>query len=102
MNDFLDKFKVQTRWAAIPNMENGYRLLCNHETCSLSCANLRNGRLSVTSVHGESRHSYVLSKKDMAFITTAFLDSLSKEELDTFTKIFNKISPEYILTAEEL
>lgn len=102
MSNFLDKFKLNTRWATIPDATSGYRLLCNHESCSLSCANLRDGKLSVTSVHGDYRHSYVLTKKDMAFLTTVFLNSLSKEDLETFTKIFNKTSPDFVLAVEEI
>lgn len=102
MNKFLDKFKLTTRWDSIPNYKNGYRLLCDQPSCSLSCANLRDGKFSVTSIHGEERHSYSLSKNDMAFATALFLNSLSKEELETFAKVFNKVSPLFVLNIEEL
>lgn len=86
--------KTQTRWDAIPQEADAFRLLCNQPVCSLSCANIRNGKLSITSIHGSERHSYVLTKKDMAFLTATFLAHLSKSELETFTKIFKSISDE--------
>ncbi len=85
---------LSTRWDVIPNGENAYRLLCSHPTCSLSCANLKNGKLSTTSVHGIERHSYELSKNDMCFLTLMFLISLTKQELDIFLSIYNDISSE--------
>jgi len=60
----------------------------------LSCANIRNGRLSITSIHGSERHSYALTKKDMAFLTAVFLSHLSKTELETFNRIFKSVSDE--------
>lgn len=102
MNNYIDRLKLQTRWDSIFNENESYRLLCNHPTCSLSCANLKKGRLAVTSIHGTDRHSYMLSKKDMAFLTALFLDSLSKEELETFSKVFGKISDAYVLNIEEI
>jgi hypothetical protein len=102
MNNYTDKLKLQTRWDTILNEKDSYRLLCNHATCSLSCANIRKGKLSVTSTHGAERHSYILSKKDMAFLTAMFLDSLSEEELKTYCKAFNKISTEFLLNVEKI
>lgn len=100
--DFLQKLKDKTRWDYIPNENSAYRLSCSHPVCSLSCANLRNGRLSTTSIHGEERHSYVFTKNDMAFSALEFLNSLSEKDLSTFCKMFSKLSPEYILNLEKL
>jgi len=94
---FLDKLKKDTRWDNIPSIPDGYRLLCNNPTCSLSCANIRDGRLSVTSVHGEERHSKTLTKKEMAFITALFLNSLSEYDLIAFTHIYNNLCPDATL-----
>lgn len=102
MSKLLEKIKDQTRWDTIPSMRNAYRLLCNHEVCSLSCANAKNGRLSITSVHGADRHSYTLTKKDMTFLTLMFLDSLNTQDLDILTKLFNKLSEEHVLTSEKI
>jgi hypothetical protein len=98
--NFLKNFN--TRWATIPSVEGGYRLLCSNLDCSLSCANLKNGKLSVTSVHGAERHSYELSKADMTFTTLMFLNSLNENELEIFVKIFNKMAPEVVLNLETL
>jgi hypothetical protein len=103
--NYLDKLKSQTRWDNIPQEPDAFRLLCNQPVCSLSCANIRNGKLAITSIHGSERHSYILSKKDMAFLTAVFLSHLSKTELETFNKIFKSISDEsneLILDFEEI
>lgn len=89
--DFLRYFK--TRWNKISEGSDDYRLSCSHPTCSLSCANLKKGKISVTSVHGTERHSYEMTKNDMAVVTIGFLSHLSEWELETFIKIFNEISP---------
>lgn len=92
--NYLDRLKIQTRWDSIPQELDAFRLLCNQPVCSLSCANIRNGRLAITSIHGNERHSYILTKKDMAFLTAVFLSHLSKTELETFNTIFKSISDE--------
>lgn len=96
MPKLIEKIKERTRWDRIPNRENAYRLLCDHPDCSLSCANLKDGRLLVTSVHGEDRHSYQFRKNDMFFATLLFLDSLSEKELEIFFHTFNKLSEDFI------
>lgn len=97
----LEKLQSKTRWNLIPGTTNQYRLLCSHPECSLSCANLRSGKLSVTSIHGADRHSYLLTKNDMAFVTIDFLGSLTPEELNGFCKLFNQITKGSALTAEK-
>jgi len=98
---FLDKLKKDTRWDNIPDLPESYRLLCNSSMCSLSCANLRDGRLSVTSVHGAERHSQTLTKKEMAFISAIFLNSLSEYDMLTFLNIYNNLSPENTLSTSK-
>jgi hypothetical protein len=100
--DYKDTLKAKTRWDNIPEASDAYRLLCSAPICSLSCANLKNGKLSVTSVHGTERHSYAFTKNDMAFATISFLDSLTQAELEIFIKMFNKISPEFVLNFEKI
>jgi hypothetical protein len=102
MSDYLERLKELTRWNSIPNGSGGYRLLCSNPQCSLSCANLRGGRLSVTSMHGNERHSYLMSPTDMAFVTVEFLNSLSEKELQNFVNIFNKTSPEFVFNLDKL
>lgn len=102
MRKYIDKLKSQTRWNDIPSLPDGYRLLCSNPVCSLSCANLRNGKLSVTSLHGDERHSYIFTKRDMTFAVIEFLNSLDERELTTVLNIFNKISPDYALNLEKL
>jgi len=103
MSDFLTLLKDQTRWNDIAqSRDDGYRLLCNHAECSLSCANLRDGVLSLTSIHGKERHSYKLTKYDMAFASIMFLDSLTKEDLEDFAKMFNKVSSKYNIIPENM
>lgn len=75
---------LKTRWNKISSFGDDYRLSCSHPVCSLSCANLKKGRISVTSVHGIERHSYEFTRDDMAFATVKFLSSLSKKELRDF------------------
>lgn len=100
--EFKDKLKSTTRWDNIPDSPENYRLLCSDPLCSLSCANLKNGKLAVTSVHGAARHSYMFTKADMAFTTLMFLNSLSDKELEVFVKMFNKISNEYVFNLEKI
>lgn len=102
MPDYLNKLQKATRWDNIPSISGGQRLLCSDPECSLSCANLRDGKLSVTSVHGNDRHSYSFTKNDMAFVVISFLDQLSEKELQNVCNIFNKVSPEYVLTLEKI
>lgn len=97
--DFFKRFK--TRWRNIaPNQ--GYRLACNHPTCSLSSANLKKGKISITSTHGDERHSYELTGPDMMFATVSFLNHLSELELQMFIDIFNDVSRSTILSAEKI
>lgn len=98
--DFQKQFK--TRWNKISEDGDDYRLSCSHPTCSLSCANLKRGKISVTSVHGTERHSYELTKNDMALVSISFLNHLSEKELETFIKIFNKIAPVAVLNLEKI
>ncbi len=101
MSSLIERLKILTRWDTIPNTVDGYRLLCNNSECSLSCANLKDGKLSITSVHGNERHSYTLTKRDMTFLGLLFLDSLEEKDLDVFSKLFNKISDEFSLEIEK-
>lgn len=102
MSDYLNRLKEKTRWDSFPEVPDSYRLLCSDKLCSLSCANLRHGRISVTSVHGSDRHSYVFTKNDMAFAAIAFLNELSEEELKAFCNGFNKVSSEFVLSQEKV
>lgn len=102
MLDFLTRLKEKTRWDSIPQSDTGFRLLCSDPSCSLSCANLKNGRFSVTATHGTERHSYTLSKNEMVFISLLFLDSLEDEDMEKFCKLFSKLSAEGILTYEKI
>lgn len=102
MSEYLEVLKNQTRWANISEVPNAFRLLCSDPECSLSCANLRNGKISVTSMHGTDRHSYVLSKKDMAFVMCMFLNSLTEKELHYVCHAFTKCNPEYVLTVDRI
>lgn len=98
----IDKIQSRTRWTDIPDIGGGYRLACSNPICSLSCANLRNGRILTTSIHGDERHSYIFTKNDMAFAAIQFLNELSEKELHNFCNIFNKVSQENVLTCEKI
>lgn len=102
MSVYLDKLREKTRWDKIPDTTEGHRLLCSNNLCSLSCANIRDGRLAVTSIHGSDRHSYQFTKNDMAFAAILFLDSLSEKELEVFCNMFGKISDEYVLKSNKI
>jgi hypothetical protein len=45
-------------------------------------------------MHGSDRHSYLMTKNDMAFCAIEFLTNLTQAELETFCKLFNKVTPE--------
>lgn len=98
----LDKLKIKTRWDTIPGADDGYRLACSNPQCSLSCANIRNGRISTTSVHGNERHSYSMTRPDMAFAALLFLNTLSEKELQAFAVLFTKISEEKVMKIESI
>jgi len=99
---FLNNLKFKTRWDNIPQSADGYKLLCANEECSLSCANIKGGKLSVTSVHGTERHSQQLSKTDMAFLALVFLNSLSEKDFNTFLTLFNKTNEVFSLKCDKV
>lgn len=69
-----------SKWANIEEKTNSFRLLCSHDDCSLSICNLLNGRLHVTTLHGNNRHSLTFDNRDMLFIVSQFIKSLKKED----------------------
>lgn len=93
----LDKISQKTNWTKVDN-QNRFRLRCSGEECSLSCANIASGRLSITSTHGNERHTNLLTKKDMLFVTLMYLNSLEKNDLDYVIRLFNKVSDDYTLS----
>lgn len=97
--DFLKVFT--TRWRHIAP-DQGYRLACSNAICSHSCANLKKGKISVTSMHGTERHSYELSKVDMCFAVIKFLESLSEKEQQNFVNIANKCLDKKVVSIENL
>jgi hypothetical protein len=99
---YLNNLKLRTRWENIPQALGDYKLLCANEECSLSCSNLKGGKLSVTSIHGTDRHSQQLSKLDMAFLAIVFLNSLSEKDLAMFLLYFNKVSENFNLNLEKV
>ena len=99
---YFTNLKLKTRWDNIPQTTDGYKLLCSNAECSLSCANVKGGKLSVTSIHGTERHSQQLSKMDMAFMSLLFLNSLSGKDLSTFVNLFNKSNENFILEVKVL
>lgn len=100
--EFLKRFRELTRWNKIPDSQDSFRLLCSDPICSLSCANLRDGKISVTSIHGDERHSYVFTKNDTAFAFIEFVNTLNEKELQNFVNIFNKSNPEFVLELSKL
>lgn len=76
------------RWVQIE--KNRYRLLCSGDSCSLSLANLLNGKIHITTIHGSHRHSYTFDDYDMQFIILQYLSSLDDEKRE---KIVNCITP---------
>lgn len=99
---YFTNLKLKTRWDNIPQTVDGYKLLCTNPECSLSCANVKGGKLAVTSIHGTERHSQQLSKMDMAFMTLLFLNSLSEKDLNIFLVLFNKSNENFILEAKSV
>ncbi len=75
-------------WANINDNNNRFRLLCNNPTCSLSVANLIDGILHITTVHGSNRHSMLLSHEDMRFIVSQYLNSLSETDRRNLLNFF--------------
>jgi hypothetical protein len=99
---YLTNLKLKTRWDTIPQTSDGFKLLCSNPECSLSSANVKGGKLSTTSMHGNERHSQQLTKMDMAFMTLLFLNSLSEKDLNTFLILFNKSNENFILNLEKV
>lgn len=75
------------KWVKIQDNENRYRLLCSGETCSLSLANLFEGRLHVSNIHGKDRHSYTLNHREMLFVINEYFNSLSEKERETVLEL---------------
>lgn len=96
----LEKIAEKTQWSKIDKQDR-FRLRCVNESCSLSCANMINGRLSLTSIHNNERHTHLLSSKDMLFLTLDYLNTLSKKDLNSFIRLFNKVSDDYTLSVNE-
>jgi len=69
-----------TQWTNIDNKNNKFRLSCDNDDCNLSICNLINGKLHVTTIHNNKRHSLTFSSKDMVFIVSQFLNNLKKED----------------------
>lgn len=97
--DFLKFFS--TRWKYIGS-DQGYRLACSHPVCSLSCANLKKGKISITSVHGTERHSYELTKADMYFAFIKLIEGLNDKEQENFVNIVNKCLDRKVISIENL
>lgn len=70
----------QSQWARISESNDRFRLLCDNNNCSLSLANLLSGRLHITTMHGNERHSYTLTDADMKFVVSQFIKALPAEE----------------------
>ena len=98
----IQDFIKTTRWDRVDTTEERYRLRCNSEDCSMSCANVSNGKLSITSVHGGERHTSMLSNRDMLFVTLQYLNSLSSKDLDSFCNLFNVNFSKVLLTKKEI
>ncbi len=77
-----------SKWAQIENSNDRFRLLCSNSTCSLSIANLLNGMLSISTIHGSARHSTLLSDEDMKFIVSQYLNNLSIDEREKMLEFF--------------
>lgn len=77
------------KWAQINESTNRFRLLCNANSCSLSLANVVNGMLSISTVHGTERHSSLLSHEDMLFIVSQYLNSLSSKDRENILQFFH-------------
>lgn len=69
----------KNNWKNIEN--NRFRLLCNKDSCTRSIANLLDGRLHISTIHGEDRHTVTLTTNDMFFITSQFLSTLDQQSL---------------------
>lgn len=70
----------QSQWAKINDSNDRFRLLCDNSDCSLSIGNLLSGRIHITTVHGNERHSYTFTNKDMLFVISQFMKTLSVED----------------------
>lgn len=79
-----------SQWANINDSNDRFRLLCDNDNCSLSIANLLSGKIHVTTVHGNERHSYTCSHEDMKFIVAQYIKSLSKEKREDFLEFFSQ------------
>lgn len=77
------------KWTNINEENNKFRLLCSSDDCSLSICNLIRGKIHITTIHGQNRHSYTMNNKDMVFIVSQFLYSLNKEDRKKILEYYN-------------
>lgn len=81
---------MNENWNQIDEFDGRFRLMCSNPSCSLSIANLLLGKLHITTMHGRERHSYTFSDKDMLFIVSQYLNSISKEDREKVIEFFKK------------
>lgn len=67
-------------WNNINNKNDRFKLSCDHDDCDLSIANLLYGRLHLTSIHNDTRHSYTFSHHDMLFVVSQYIKNLSPND----------------------
>lgn len=80
-------------WLQIEDNDNNrFRLICNNPSCNLSIANLLSGKLHITTMHGRERHSYTLSERDMLFIVSQYLNSVSQEDRNKLLEFFKNFN----------
>lgn len=77
-------------WATINNINDRFRLLCNHNDCSLSVCNLISGKLHITTIHGNKRHSVSLTNEDMLFIISQYIKALSPIDREKLLDFYSK------------
>lgn len=75
-------------WKQIENQKNRFKLVCNHNECILSILNMINGMISISSVHKNQRHTTILSQKDMLFVVSQYLNSLSDIDRNKLLEFF--------------
>lgn len=78
------------KWTNINESNDKFRLLCDNEYCSLSVANLLKGKIHITTIHGNERHSYTFSNKDMLFVVSQFIKNLSPSDRQSLLNFYRK------------
>lgn len=76
-------------WSIIDTSNDRFRFYCENPECNLSMCNLLQGKLHITTIHNNKRHSYSFSDRDMAFIISQYINSLPSHKRNKILEFLN-------------